>query len=176
VAGTGARLLNPWSPEQHVQVMDFFEHGGLHQEKVRWQAVPAELLRADALILVPIFKHHRAVRVAGAVMRPLGLVWRRAVYQQVGFAECIAELAAILRPTLVVMDATRFLTSNGPEGPGETTEEDRILVSADPLLADAYACRWLDVEPPRVRYLDRASELKVGQIDVSKARVEKVSM
>jgi uncharacterized protein (DUF362 family) len=172
--GTRARLLSPASAEQHVRIGDF-DRGKLHAGRLRWQAVAQELLRCDVLISLPVFKHHREVRVTGAVKKLMGCVWRRAAYHKVDLHGCIAELGSILRPTLVVTDATRLLCSNGPEGPGKVCVPDQVLVSTDPVLADAFACRHVGVEPRRVRYLREAQRLGVGSMELSKKRIEYVT-
>jgi uncharacterized protein (DUF362 family) len=170
VEKTRARLLSPWSAEQYVRVGDF-QRGAVHARKLRWQAVSSVLLRCDVLISMPVFKHHREVGVTGAVKKLMGCVWRRAAYHQAGLAACIAELASVLRPTLSVVDGTRILRSNGPEGPGLTGRPGQILVSSDPVLADAYACRWLGQSAEKVEHLRLAAGLGVGSPALEPRRI-----
>lgn len=171
--GTRARLLSPASAEQHVRVGDFnrFE---LHRSRLGWQAVPQDLLRCETFISLPVFKHHREVKVTGAIKKQMGCIWRREAYHKVDLPGCIAELAAALRPTLVVTDARQILTTNGPDGPGKAKQVDRLLVGLDPVLADAYACRYLDLEPGEVPYLERAERLGAGSAELRKDRIEHV--
>lgn len=175
VKGTGATLMSPSSPEQYVRVDDFLKLP-LHAKKVGWQAVPSALLRCDVLIDMPVFKHHREVKITGALKKLMGCVWRRATYHSVDLEGCIAELASVLRPTLTIMDGSRILTSNGPNGPGKVERIDRVLVSVDPVLADAYACRWLNVEEKQVAHLVQAAKLGVGTLDVKSAAIENVKL
>jgi uncharacterized protein (DUF362 family) len=174
IEGTGARLLSPWSAEQYVEVGDF-QKGELHRTQLGWQAVPSVLLRADVLIDLPVFKHHRAAGVSGALKKLMGCVWRRGSYHAVDLQGCIAELASILRPTLTVMDATTILSTNGPDGPGRLVPGRTVLASHDPVMADAYACRFLHVDPARVRHLTRAAALGVGSVAVDESRIQKLS-
>lgn len=173
IAGTKARLLSPWSAEQYVVINDFHK-GKLHREKLAWQAVPSVLLRADVLINMPVFKHHRDAGITGSVKKLMGCVWRRTAYHETGLQDCIAELGSIIRPTLTVMDATRFLSTNGPDGPGRVVHKNRVLVSLDHVLADAYACRWLGLKPQDVPYLMGAAKLGAGSVDVERAKIERV--
>lgn len=175
IAGTRARLLSPWSAEQYVRVGDF-DKVELHDRRLGWQAVPQEILRCDALISMPVFKHHREVQVTGAIKKMMGCIWRREVYHKVDLQGCLAELAAVLRPSLVITDATRVLASNGPQGPGKVKQVERVLVSTDPVLADSYACRWLGVDPSKVRYLTEAAKLGAGSQEMSKQRIELVGV
>jgi uncharacterized protein (DUF362 family) len=173
VKGTRAQLLSPWSAEQHVRVGDF-EKLKLHREKLGWQAVASVLLRCDALISVPVFKHHREVGATGSLKKMMGCIWRRRSYHVHGLQQCIAELSAVLRPTLTVTDASRILCTNGPDGPGRVCSPGEVLVSADPVLADAYACRYIGLKPEKVAYLKAAAALGVGKLDPRKARIERI--
>ena len=173
--GTGATLLSPWSPEQHVRIDDFLRMP-IHAKKLKWQAVPSVLLRCEVLIDMPVFKHHREVKVTGAVKKLMGCIWRRAAYHKVDLHGCIAELAAVLRPSLTITDASRVLSENGPMGPGKVDPINRLLLSWDPVLADAYACRWLGVDPATVPYLVQAAKLGAGSMDLKKARIEQVAL
>ena len=172
--GTNARLLSPWSAEQFIRVDDF-KRGKLHaSDKIGWQAVASVLMRCDVLINMPIFKHHREVGATGALKKLMGCVWRRSTYHAVNLDGCIAELASVIRPTLTIMDGTRILTTNGPNGPGKVATVNRMVLSVDPLLADAYACRWLEKDPLKIKHLALAAKLGVGKIDVSKGKIETV--
>jgi len=173
--GTGAALLSPWSPEQHVRVDDFLRMP-IHARELKWQAVPSVLLRCDVLINMPVIKHHQGVSMSGAVKKLMGCIWRRAAYHRADLHGCIAELAAVMRPTITIADASRVLTEKGPVGPGKVEHIDRLLVAWDPVLTDAYACRWLGLVPDMVGYLAKAAKLGAGSIDVEGAQIEQVSL
>lgn len=173
VQGTSARLISPWSPDQYVVINDF-QGGKLHREELGWQAVPEALLRCDVLINMPVFKHHRDAGMSGAIKKLMGCIWRRAVYHDVDLQACIGELASVLKPTFTVMDAIQVLSTNGPDGPGKVKPVNRLLLSADPVLADAYACRYLDIAPEEIKYLKHAADLSAGLLDVKGAEVVRV--
>ena len=173
VSGTSARLISPWSPDQYVVINDF-KAGKLHRDKLEWQAVPEQLLRCDVFIDMPVFKHHRDAGMSGAVKKLMGCIWRRAVYHDVDLQGCIGELAAVMRPTITVMDAVQVLAENGPDGPGKVKPVNRLLVSADPVLADTYACSYLGVKPDAIGYLKKAAELGAGRMDVKGASIKTI--
>ena len=173
VQGTSARLISPWSPDQYVVINDF-QSGKLHREELKWQAVPETLLRCDVLINMPVFKHHRDAGMSGAVKKLMGCIWRRAVYHDVDLHACIGELAAVLKPTFTVMDAIQVLATNGPDGPGKVKPVNRLLLSADAVLADTYACSYLDMAPKEIAYLKHAADLGAGLMDVKGADVKRI--
>jgi len=173
VSGTSARLISPWSPDQYVVINDF-QAGKLHRDKLKWQAVPEQLLRCDVFINMPVFKHHRDAGMSGAVKKLMGCIWRRAVYHDVDLQGCIGELAAVLKPTITVMDAVNVLAENGPDGPGKVKSVNRLLVAADPVLADTHACSYLGMDPTTIAYLKKAMELGAGRMDVKGAVIKKI--
>jgi len=62
-------------------------------------------------------------------------------------AQCIADVNLIRRPDLCVVDATEFLTTNGPSGPGELRRLNEVFVSTNCLAADTYAVGHLGLNP-----------------------------
>ena len=45
--------------------------------------------------------------------------------------QCIADIHTIRKPDLIVMDAIRILTTNGPKGPGKTEDIGEVIVGTD---------------------------------------------
>lgn len=134
--------------------------------------IATDLLNCDVYINLAVAKVHTATTVTLSVKNQLGAVWNRGRYHREGdLADNIADLAAALRPTLNIIDATRALMTNGPQGPGLVEEPQAVIVSADPVAADAYACRYLRVDPQKVSHLRRAAERGLGKLDPSSFRV-----
>ena len=133
------------------------------------------LLRCDVFIDMPVFKHHRDAGMSGAIKKLMGCIWRRAAYHDVDLHACIGELAAVLKPTFTVMDAISVLATNGPDGPGKVKPVNRLLMGADPVLTDAYACSYLNIDPKAIGYLKHAADLGAGLMDVKGADVKRIS-
>lgn len=81
--------------------------------------------------------------------------------------EVIADLGAMVQPTLVVLDGTRLLMTNGPTGgsvsdvvPGGT-----IAAGVDPVAIDAYGVTLLGRDPANVEYLRLADARGVGTMN-----------
>jgi len=58
--------------------------------------------------------------------------------------QCIADINTVRKPDLVVMDAIRILTTNGPKGPGKTEDIGEVITSTDIVAADAYAATFFN--------------------------------
>ena len=146
VQGTIATLVSPQDEAQY-QRLDV-KALTTHAAKGLAQRVAREVLAANALISVPVIKDHDATRFSGALKKVMGVIWERREYHRAGIHECIAEINTLVRPTLVVADATRVLQTGGPKGPGEVSKPNHVVAGVDPVLLDAYCCRYLTKDGP----------------------------
>ncbi|MDO8302097.1 MAG: DUF362 domain-containing protein, partial [Sedimentisphaerales bacterium] len=79
----------------------------------------------------------------------------------------IAELATMVRPTLVILDGTEVMMTNGPTG-GSITDLRRantLIASCDQVAADAFGCTLLNLQPADLLYLAKAQALGIGTAD-----------
>jgi uncharacterized protein (DUF362 family) len=122
---------------------------------------------ADKLIgIAPVKNHHRA----GASMTMknwYGLLGgRRNIFHQ-DINTIIAELAMLVRPTLVILDGTEVMMTNGPTG-GSTSDLKRantLIASTDCVAADSYGCTLLDLKVSDLPYLAKAEKAGTGTAD-----------
>lgn len=132
----------------------------------QWQVLEPFVI-ADKIINVPIAKHHSLTRVTVGMKNWYGILGgqRSRLHQRAD--DSVAELAALMKPTLTVIDATRILLRNGPTGGNlaDVKQEDTIAVSIDPIAADAWAATLLGAEPEKLGWLQKSYEKKLGQID-----------
>ncbi len=135
---------------------------------LRRELIAADLLDADVFINMPIAKHHAGAEVTMAMKNLMGLNWDRVHYHQTDLHQCIAELAATVRQSLIIMDANHVLLTNGPVGPGEVLDARMVIAGVDPVAVDAYATRAFFREPNLIRHIRIAHELGVGEIDLAK--------
>jgi uncharacterized protein (DUF362 family) len=137
----------------------------------RWP-VYKPLIEVDKLINVPVAKHHNLSRYTGAMKNWYGVLGgrRNRLHQNIDVS--IADLATFMRPTLTVVDATRVLIRNGPQGGNldDTRECNQVIASVDQVAADGYACTLIGERPDRIRYLALAEERGLGRIDYQTLR------
>jgi len=140
-----------------------------------------DALDADVLINFPLPKQHFATEVTLGMKNLMGLVWDMALLHRIDLHQCIADIGTIRHPDLVVVDAIRILTSNGPKGPGKTEDPLQVIAGTDLVAVDAY-CAGLFKNPrtgkpflPReVGFIKNAHDLGLGEIDLAKVRMKKV--
>jgi uncharacterized protein (DUF362 family) len=96
----------------------------------------------------------------------------------INIGEKLVDLTDFIKPELTVIDATRVLMRNGPTGGDleDVVRRDTVFASPDPVLADAFACQFVDRDPLSVTYLQQAAKRKLGQIDVSQARIQTIKL
>lgn len=131
------------------------------------------LIDVDKIINVPVAKHHNLCRYTGAMKNWYGVIGgrRNRLHQNIDIS--IADLATFMRPTLTVIDATRVLMRNGPQGGNidDTRELFQVIASTDQVAADAYACTLIGEHPSNIRYLALALERGLGTVDALSLRV-----
>jgi len=132
-------------------------------------------LDCDVLINMPVAKHHAGTGYTGALKNVMGACHRstnkffhegsgkRGEAEDVVFlSQCIADANTIRRPDLIVCDATEFLLTNGPGGPGELKRANKVVAGADAVAVDAYACSFVGRKPSEVLMLAMAESHGVG--------------
>jgi uncharacterized protein (DUF362 family) len=173
--GTGATLVSPADESLYVP-MDLSKCPKHRADNIA-QKVARDVMRADVFIPMPVAKDHEAAKCSLSMKKLMGVIWDRKSYHRSDLHTCIAELNATLKPTLIVMDATRCLQTRGPKGPGEVTQPHQVVVGVEPASVDAYSCKYLTVKgikPTDVPYIVKGAEMGLGQIDVSKLKVKEV--
>jgi uncharacterized protein (DUF362 family) len=140
-----------------------------------------DVLETDVLINFPIPKQHFATELTLGLKNMMGVIWDMELLHKIDLHQCIADLITIRKPDLVVVDAIRILTTNGPKGPGKTEDPNQVIVSQDSVAVDAYSAALFKnpktgnpYKPAEVRFIKNAYDLKLGEINLSKVGIKKV--
>ncbi len=132
----------------------------------------------DVFINVAITKHHKGVQYTGLLKNMMGLCpfstnsyfhWgtlKLGWYADLEhLTQCIADLNLVRRPDLCIVDATEFITANGPWGPGPIKKHRSVLAGQDPVALDAYGCTLLGLSPKDVLMIPKAAAHGLGRMD-----------
>ncbi len=122
-------------------------------------------LEADKFINVPIAKHHSLTRATLGMKNLYGILGgnRSRLHQEIDKSLC--DLGAFLQPTLVVLDATRVLLRNGPQGGSLADVEQRnmLVISNDQVALDACGGElFFDLSPEDMPWLALAENEGLG--------------
>ncbi len=90
--------------------------------------------------------------------------------------QCIADINLVRKPDLVVMDATEFILTNGPSGPGEMKKENKVVAGTDIVAVDAYCAGFLEREADEVAAIQKASALGLGNINYKDLKIKETKM
>lgn len=131
---------------------------------------------AEKVINVPVAKHHNLAKFTAAMKNWYGLLGgrRNRLHQNIDVS--IADLATFMQPTLTVIDATRVLMRNGPQGGNIADAKDMntVIASIDQVAADAYACSLIGVDRADLPYLKMGHERGLGTMHWENLRVAEV--
>lgn len=151
-------------------------------KQLREVEVARDALQADVLINLPVAKSHNAAGVSFGMKNLMGLIWDREYFHQfLDLNQAIADLSTRIRPDLILLDATRALTTAGPNGPGKVLQLDTIVAGTDPVAVDAYAVgltSWYGqtFAGRNVKHIQAAASLGLGEIDVSRLRIRELTV
>lgn len=159
VAGEiGADLIMP--EQRH------FVRADLGGEILGQWPVLRHFLETDKLINMPVVKHHSLSHATIGMKNWYGVLGgpRNRLHQKIDIS--IADLSGYFRPTLIIVDATRVMVRNGPVGGSLSDVEirDTVIASTDQVAADSYACRFLNLAPESLGYLDAGAKRGLGKI------------
>jgi len=147
---------------------------------LRQTEVMKDVLDSEVLIAAPVAKAHGSTGVSLSMKGMMGLVLNRSVmHWRYNLHDSIVDLCTILRPRLVVVDATRVLTTNGPGGPGKVITPRTVIASRDMVAADATAVAMFEwygkkMEPRQVKHIRLAHERGIGRMDIANLNTRRV--
>jgi uncharacterized protein (DUF362 family) len=138
--------------------------------------VYSAIVNANVLINVPIAKQHHSTGLTLAGKNMMGAISDRTRLHQLGLSESIAEINALLRPELTVIDAMRILVRNGPGGGSlaDVAVKNTVVACADWVAADAYTTRLFGKAPGFVPYISAATRMGLGRGTLSGVTIRNV--
>ncbi|NCC24737.1 MAG: DUF362 domain-containing protein [Deltaproteobacteria bacterium] len=149
-----------------------------HARRLTEVKVHELVLDADVFINVPVLKHHSSTRLTIGMKNLMGVVWDRGYWHRNDLHQCIADFASTHKPTLTVVDAFNVMKRNGPRGVSvaDVVPMKSLIVSTDPVAADAAAAKLFGDEPGDIRHIRLAAEMNVGQMDLSALAIHRIKM
>ena len=157
----GAKVI---LPKDHL-----FRHTTLAGGKLirNWPIFFEPFEKVDKLIGITPVKHHHRAGASMSMKNWYGLLGgRRNVFHQ-DINTIIAELSMMVRPTLVILDGTEVMMTNGPTG-GSVSDlraANTLIASTDCVAADSYGCTLLELKVSDLPYLTQAEKAGAGTTD-----------
>ncbi len=163
------------SEQKFYQKVDVPEGKELHDVEIA-----KDVLQADVLINLPVAKSHMDTGVSFGMKNLMGLIWDREYFHQyIDLNQAIADLNTVIKADLIIMDATRPMTTAGPGGPGKVVTLDTIIAGTDPVAVDSYTvpiAKWYNHQfsGQNVKYIQVAAAMGLGQIDIHQLKVKEL--
>ena len=132
-----------------------------------WPLLFEPFKTVDKLIgMAPVKDHHRS-GASMTIKNWYGLLGgRRNIFHQ-DIHTIIKELGMMVKPTLVILDGTQTMVTNGPTGGSlsDLKETKTMIVSTDQVAADAYGASLLGKSPADLPFIAMAAEAGAGTAD-----------
>lgn len=135
-----------------------------------------EALSADVFINVPVLKHHGLSKLTIGLKNVMGIMGgtRGSIHKNIAVA--LADVNAVVKSHLVIVDATRVLTAHGPQG-GDIRDVkalNKVVASTDIVAADAYATTLFGLRPEEIAVTVEAHRRGLGEMKVDRMKILKV--
>jgi uncharacterized protein (DUF362 family) len=134
------------------------------------------VLDCNVLINIPVIKVHAATGYTASLKNFIGANFNMSGVHStpLGLHQGIADIGTLLKPSLIVSDAIKVLTSNGPKGPGRLLDVGQVIAGVDPVAMDAYGAGLLGRKPKEIPFILLAHDLGLGEMDLNKIKVKSV--
>lgn len=132
---------------------------------VRWPMMYRPFMGVQRVVGIAPLKDHNLCSASMTMKNWYGLLGGRRNQFHQRIHDIVSELAMMMRPTLVILDATRVLMRNGPTGGSlaDVKAMDTLVLATDQLAADAYAYEMLlGRDPATLPYLELAEKKGAG--------------
>jgi uncharacterized protein (DUF362 family) len=135
-----------------------------------------EALEADKFINVPIAKTHGLSTLTLGMKNLMGIMGgsRGRIHQRIDGS--LVDMALTVKPTLVVLDAVRILTANGPQGGdlSDVRQLNTIVAGKDQVAVDAYGATLFGLKGADIGCVVAGHKAGLGIMDLAKLRIKKV--
>lgn len=141
-------------------------------------------LKNDVFINLPITKDHAGNKFTATLKNMMGINsplnnrtfhkpgWKTDLADITHLDQSIADLNTIVKPDLNIVDATEFIITNGPFGPGKLLKPQKVVAGVDRVAVDAYCCTLWGLEAKDIIMINKSHEHKLGEINLAKLKIK----
>ncbi|RKY84117.1 hypothetical protein DRQ09_09080 [candidate division KSB1 bacterium] len=144
-------------------------------KRIRIIEVDRNVIENDVFITIPICKQHIGCNFTGTMKNFMGINLENTYFHAHDWEHldnCIVDLNLNLKFTFAVVDGMSILLSNGPFGPGKTTDPLQVIAGTDRVAIDTYcATKLVGLELEKVPTIIRAHKEGLGEIDLNKVNI-----
>ena len=153
----------------HVEDWNYIKAKFKYKSPLEDWPVYRDAVEADCFINVPVLKHHGLTGLTLSMKNLMGVMGgnRGSVHGNIGIK--LAHITDYISPELTIMDATRFLSANGPSG-GSLSDVriyNTIIAGTDPVLVDSHSAMLVGYKSPlEIGYIREAADMGLGFVSI----------
>ncbi|OGP62056.1 MAG: Tat pathway signal protein [Deltaproteobacteria bacterium RBG_13_49_15] len=151
-------------PKEHYFKPMTLSGGKLIRE---WPVLYEPFAGINKVIGVAPVKDHQRSGASMSMKNWYGILGgRRNIFHQ-NIHDIIKELAILVKPTLVILDGTFTMITNGPTGGSlsDLKKTNRLVVSSDQVAADSFGATLLGKDPGDLPFIAKAEAAGAGRSD-----------
>jgi uncharacterized protein (DUF362 family) len=137
-----------------------------------------EVMEADKVINIPIAKTHGLSTLTLGMKNWMGIMGgsRGRIHQKMDGS--LVDVAMFIKPTLVILDAVRILTANGPQGGSlsDVKQLNTVIAGTDQVAVDAYGATLFGLKGAALGYVIAGHKAGLGTMDLSKLKIKRVNI
>ena len=137
-----------------------------------------EAIEADKFINIPIAKTHGLSTLTLGMKNLMGIMGssRGRIHQRIDGS--LVDLAMAVKPTLIILDAVRILTANGPQGGdlADVKQLNIVVAGRDQVAVDAFGATLFGLKGAALGYVVAGHKAGLGTMDLSKLRIKKINV
>ncbi len=150
---------------------------GFNPDFMPFVSVSRVVMEADIIISLPKFKTHGLTVMTGAIKNSYGILpgaQKAMLHKAAGspgrFHEMVVDVFRLRVPDLFLVDAVVGMEGNGPAS-ADLRDIGLILASDNAVAVDAVIATMMGCDPSRLRFLQKARELGLGDFDIKRIEI-----
>ena len=155
-----------------------FKKYALNGKVLKEWEIYKDIEEATKLINIPVAKHHQISEVTLSMKNLMGIIGGDRGQYHSDMANTLSDLAAFVKPDLVIIDGIRVLMKNGPVGGNlaDVKRRDVIAAGIDQVALDAFGATLLDRKPEDIKHIVEAASRGMGKIDYKSLSPKEVNV
>jgi uncharacterized protein (DUF362 family) len=132
-----------------------------------------DVLDADTFINVPVAKTHGASTLTLSMKNLMGIIGGNRATIHWSIDQKLADISSLIKPDLIVLDATRIMVKGGPTGGSieNVTVKNTVVAGTDPVAVDSYGATLFGMRGRDIGHISAAYEMGLGEIDLSNVKI-----
>lgn len=137
-----------------------------------------EVMEADKVINIPIAKTHGLSTLTLGMKNWMGVMGgsRGRIHQRIEGS--LVDVAMFIKPTLIILDAVRILTANGPQGGNlsDVKQLNMVIAGTDQIAVDAFGATLFGLKGADLGYVVMGYKAGLGTMDLTKLKIKRINI